>query len=155
MPTLPWQPPTSTQQRSLFWMTLLTVFLGMLTMLPGLFSVNSWFAPLWARTSLLLGLWQLGLAIWIMTIPDWSALRVALWTYALLAAFYGGLFAVVLATPRGQDLPWDLTAVRERAIPWSGGMAFFCLLAAYANGTMMSRWRKQVRKALRAREQSY
>lgn len=153
MPTLPWQPPTATQQRSLFWMTLLTVFMGMLSMLPGLASVNSWFGPFWARLSMLLGLWQLGLAIWIMTIPDWSALRVALWTYAILAAFYGGLFAVVLATPSGQALPWDLADVRERAIPWSGGMAFFCMLAAYANGTLMARWRKQVRKAQRALEQ--
>jgi len=100
-------------------------------------------------------MWQLGLAIWIMTIPDWSALRVALWAYAMLAAFYGGLFALVLATPKGQTLPWDLTEIRERAIPWCGGMAFFCMLAAYANGALMSRWRRQVRKALRALEQGY
>jgi hypothetical protein len=99
---------------------------------------------------MLLGLWQLGLAIWIMTIPDWSALRVVLWSYALLAAFYGGLLAVIMATPRGQVLPWDLTDVRERVIPWAGGMAFFCLLAAYANGTLMARWQRQLRKNLRA-----
>lgn len=99
---------------------------------------------------MLVGMWQLGLAIWVMTIPDWSALRVGLWSYALLAAFFGGLFAVTMATPSGQVLPWDLTDVRERAIVWSGGMAFFCLLAAYANGVLMSRWRRQVRKAQRA-----
>ncbi len=42
---------------------------GLLTMLPGFASLNSGFGPLWARASMLLGLWQLGLAIWIMTIP--------------------------------------------------------------------------------------
>ncbi len=52
----------------------------------------------------------------------------------------------------GQVLLWDLMDVRERAIPWCGGMAFFCLLAAYAGGTLMSRWQKQVRKAQRALE---
>lgn len=135
-------------------MTLLVLFLGLLSMLPGIASLNTSFGPVWARVSMLLGMWQLGLAIWIMTIPDWSALRVALWSYALLAAFFGGLFAVSMATPSGQVLPWDLTDVRERAIPWSGGMAFFCLLAAYANGTLMARWRKQVRKAVRALEAS-
>jgi len=152
MPTLPWQPPTVAQQRSLFWVTLVVVVLGLLTMLPGFASLNSGFAPLWARASMLLGLWQLGLAIWIMTIPDWSALRVTLWSYGLLAALYGALLAVCLATPRGQVLLWDLMDVRERAIPWCGGMAFFCLLAAYAGGTLMSRWQKQVRKAQRALE---
>lgn len=150
MPPLPWQPPTLSQQRSLFWMTLLVLLLGLLSMLPGFASLNSGFGPVWARASMLLGMWQIGLAIWIMTIPDWSALRVALWSYGLLAAFYGALLAVCMATPRGQVLLWDLTDVRERAIPWSGGMAFFCLLAAYANGTFMARWQKQVRKAQRA-----
>jgi hypothetical protein len=151
---LPWQPPTTSQQRSLFWMTLLVLTMGLLSMLPGIASLNSGFGPVWARVSMLLGMWQIGLAIWIMTIPDWSALRVALWSYALLAAFFGGLLAVTMATPSGQVLPWDLTEVRGRAIPWSGGMAFFCLLAAYANGTLMSRWQKQVRKSLRALESS-
>ena len=130
-------------------MTLLVLTLGLLSMLPGIASLNTNFGPAWARISMLLGMWQLGLAIWIMTIPDWSALRVALWSYALLAAAFGGLLAVAVATPSGQVLPWDLTDVRERAIPWSGGMAFFCLLAAYANGALMARWQKQVRNAMR------
>ncbi len=150
MPTIPWQPPTVSQQRSLFWMTLLVVALGLLSMLPGLATLSSKFEPIWARVSMLIGTWQLGLAVWIMTIPDWSTLRVMLWSYALLAAFHGGLFAVTLATPSGEILPWDLTEIRSSAIPWTGGMAFFCVLAAYASGTLMSRWRKQVRKTQRA-----
>ena len=69
---------------------------------------------------MLLGLWQLGLAIWILTIPDWSALRVALWSYALLATFYGGLLAVTVATPRGQVLPWDLTGAGRPSVAFGG-----------------------------------
>jgi hypothetical protein len=152
MPRLPWYPPTNAQERSLFWITLLVLLLGMLSMLPGLASLHLGFGPVWSRASMLLSMWQIGMAIWIMTIPDWSALRVALWGYALLATLYGGVMAVCLATPRGQMLLWDLTDVRERAIPWCGGMAFFCLLTAYVSGTLMSRWQRQVRKVLRTQE---
>jgi hypothetical protein len=147
--TLPWRPPTIQQHHAQVVWCLILILMGLLGMLPGLLGIYFDYQPIWTRVAIVIGLWQLALAGWVITIPDWIGLSVATWTYALIAAFYGAILAILLATPAGEFLPWGLNEIRQRALLWSVGMVFFSCLICYAVGNAAAKWRRQVRKDLR------
>ncbi|MDX1965057.1 MAG: hypothetical protein SFX18_18065 [Pirellulales bacterium] len=140
---------TPRQERAVLWLVAGMCSLGLLSLLPGLVHTGSGFAPQYARVVMLVGLWQLGLAIWQLTIPDWTTLRISMVAYAILATAYGAIFAVCLVTPAEKQLFWDLTEIRGSALPWCGGMVVLTLFLAYACGMVGSRWRRQLQKAIR------
>jgi len=140
----------STKQERLVMMLVAGMgMLGILALLPALIAARDGFAPLYSRAALLCGLWQLGLAVWLLTVPDWSSLRITMICHAVLAALYGTLLAATLATPPAQQLFWDLSDVRGQASPWCGGMLTLTVLMAYASGAAAAQWKRQLQKAIR------
>ena len=96
-------------------------------------------APAWARASLLWSALQLAYAVWLTSVPDWSALWVAMIVFATTATLYGTVGTVALAMPPEFDLPLDLAPVRSTATLWCFTMAAIMIGAAYGCGRVAQR----------------
>jgi hypothetical protein len=108
--------------------------LALFCMIPALPHRNLAMAPAWARIALLMGTLQIAYAIWAMTIPDRSAVRVLMMALTAVAAAYATTLTVALTTPASDSLPLDLTDMRKQAAAWCAAVMLLASLLAYACG---------------------
>ncbi|MEK6247960.1 MAG: hypothetical protein N2C12_07260 [Planctomycetales bacterium] len=99
-------------------------------------------APAWAQCLLLLSVLQLAYVGWLVTLPDWSTVRVLMVVYSSAAAIYGFLLAVVLFTPVDRPLLLMLESVRATVGIWCGIMLLTTFLGAMICGRFSHSWRK-------------
>jgi hypothetical protein len=122
---------------------LLSVFHAM----PALRHYELGAAPDWARAVAILSLIEFAYVVWMVTVPDWLTVRVAMLLFAVVSALYGMILAMVIVTPRGHPLWLDLDDVREPALWWCGGVMLVTCLMTYLCGRLSFRWRKAVNRA--------
>ncbi|MCS7305325.1 MAG: hypothetical protein NZ602_09495 [Thermoguttaceae bacterium] len=132
----------------------LGIWLGMIV----LFSIGPAFrylmlstAPGWARTVVLLGLWELAYVAWMIL----SVHRIALWIVMVVFAAGATLSAVTtaftLVAPGYEELPWGLGQIRRWAPSWFGCVLAVQTLGAYLAGRLAFLWGQMDRRLARHR----
>lgn len=99
-------------------------------------------APGWARGALVIAMIQVAYIAWMAATPDWSSVRVVMLVFAVVAAIYGGVGAMVISTPMTRLLPLTLDPVRRAAPEWCGVMLLITGLCAYLCGYISVQWRR-------------
>ena len=105
-------------------------------------------APNWARAVMLLAVVQTAFAVWLVSLPDWSTVRVAMMVMAGVTTLYGVALGVTVITPTTKPLLWDLNDVRDKASLWCATVLLLAGLMTYVCGRVAFRWRKAYRSAL-------
>jgi len=138
--------PDERRVESLKW---LTFFLGLLIVFgaaPALPHVNLFTAPGWARAAILLAVLQACYLAWMLSVPDWSTIRVIMIVFIVTAVIYAAALARILVMPPDRPLPLGLEEVRNRAVQWCGCVLTLMLLGAYLCARASSEWRRAVRR---------
>jgi hypothetical protein len=124
----------------------LAVGLGLLAvfqLIPALLQGSPAAAPTWAGLVWILVLAQVGYAVWMACLPDWTTT----WTGMIVSAAIGGVYALALAlvlvTPQSGVVWFDLDTIRRPATMWCGSVILLSSLLAYACGHVSYPWRKQ------------
>lgn len=99
-------------------------------------------APGWARGALVIATIQVAYIAWMAATPDWVSVRVVMLVFAVVAAIYGGVGAMVISTPMTRLLPLTLDPVRRAAPEWCGVMLLITGLCAYLCGHISALWRR-------------
>ncbi len=99
-------------------------------------------APAWVRAAVFLAVVQLAYAAWMIVAPDWAAVRVQMIVSAAVAAIYGLVMAMTMATPVNSPLLLGLGEVRRAAPAWCGLILIAMGAATWLCGRTSTRWRK-------------
>jgi hypothetical protein len=124
---------------------LLTVGIVLMTgfqLVPAFSHWNPSTAPGWVRWLLMLSVVQLAYAIWMVSFPDWSTVRVTMFALAAVATLYGVALGIATVTPPERSLPFDLNDVRDQVRLWCGAVLLLLGLLIYICGRIAFRWRK-------------
>ena len=101
--------------------------------------------PGWGRAVLVIAMLELAYVAWIVTVPDWSTLWIAMFAFGTVATAYGVALGVTVMTPRGSSMWLDLDELRDSARGWCTAMVILTVLLTYACGLLATRWRKAYR----------
>ncbi len=154
--------PPDAYQAEQRWITLvkyLSIGLGaaiLFSLLPVLTRgfLNLATAPTWARVVLLVSALQATYVLWLMTAPDWAALRVMMYVFAAAAALYALAGALALTAP-AERLAWlGMDEIQHAARSWCGAAMAVMMLASYVCGRFAARWRSACRQQLTARHRT-
>ena len=99
-------------------------------------------APGWARIVVLLAVVQAAYIAWMLNVPDWSSVWVAMLVFAAVSTLYGTATAIALATPIDQPMLLGMTEVRHSAGAWCGSVLLVMSLATYLCGRTSAQWRR-------------
>jgi hypothetical protein len=124
------------------WLAIGVAVLALFQTLPILRHIDLVQAPNWARLVALLVVMQLVAAIQLASLPDWSTTRVTMFLLAGVATLYGLVLGMLMVTPQGGTLIWDLNDVRDKAPLWCVASLLLLGLLIYATGSVAHRWRK-------------
>jgi hypothetical protein len=124
------------------WLALAVAMLALFQILPVVVQGDVLQGPVWTRMVALLVVVQLAAAVQLATIPDWSTTRATLFLIAAVATGYGLVLGMLLVAPKGGNLLWDLSDVRDKAPLWCIASLLLLGLLIYAVGTVAHRWRK-------------
>lgn len=153
-PALEAYQPDPGKLQTLYMLAAALVGLTIFTAVPALPHLNLSEAPNWARVVLLMCTFQLLYIAWMVSLPDWSTVWIGMVVFAVVAAAYGVIWALVAFTPAARPISFlDLENVRSRAAGWSFAVLLLTTLLTYACGRFSGRWRRDYEIA-RARKRS-
>ncbi len=118
------------------------VLLAILQVAPAILQLDPATAPPWARVSVLLAMLELAYAAWILLVPDWATMRVAMFVTATVAILYCVALGANLSTPRFTPAPLDMQTAPGGASLWCATIACAALSLTYGSGRLSHRWRK-------------
>ena len=101
--------------------------------------------PRWIYVQLFLAFLHVVYAMFLLQIPDWSALRSMSFLMLIFAALYGFVAATLLIGGAGTDVPKFLElphSLIQRSMIWSVVMLFFELLGSYVAGVEAMNWKR-------------
>ena len=99
-------------------------------------------APVWMRAILILAVSQMVLGLWIVLVPDWSALWIATLVTAGASVCFAFALALAVATPLGQPDLLEINHLRDLAQLWLTAMVLVSTTMSFACGQMSFQWRK-------------
>jgi hypothetical protein len=99
-------------------------------------------APVWMRAILVLAVSQTVLALWIVLVPDWSALWIATLVTAGASVSFAFALALAVATPVGEPDLLDMNDLRDLAQLWLTAMLLLSTTMSFACGQISFQWRK-------------
>jgi hypothetical protein len=100
-------------------------------------------APIWMRAILIIAVTQMVLGMWIVLVPDWSALWIATLVTAGASACFAFALAVAIATPVGQPDVLEMNDLRDLAQLWLTAMVLVSTTMSFACGQFSFQWRKE------------
>lgn len=124
------------------WLGVALAVLVVFQLAPALKHWNPATAPDWARCVALLAVVQLAYAVWMISLPDWSTVRVMMFVLAGVATLYGAALGVAMITPPTKPLLLDMDDVRRSAPLWCAAVLLLVCLMTYLCGRVGFRWRK-------------
>jgi hypothetical protein len=130
------------RRQAVYWLGLGLALLCLFHLAPAFHYFDLSVAPGWARAVVILTLIELALVAWMVSVPDWSTVRVAMVVFAIVAALYGAALAIVVMTPRDVPIFLDLDEKRDAARLWCGAVVLLTGLMTYVAGSMGYKWRK-------------
>ncbi|HEX4149379.1 MAG TPA: hypothetical protein VHY20_10340 [Pirellulales bacterium] len=98
----------------------------------------------WVVIVLLMSVGQLLYVVWLLSLPDWTTLRVGMVLCALCAAAYAAALSIVIATPVTHSVVLGLTDVRSRAGLWSALLCGLMCVVCYGFGREASAWHDEL-----------
>lgn len=124
------------------------IAMGMLLLsaLQALPMIQAWRAdtpPMWCWLLAVFIAAQVIYAVWLVLVPDWTTLRVAMFGLAGVSSLYSALAAIVVCTPRSSSLVLELDNVREPARLWCTVVMILATIVTYAAGHASFAWRRQ------------
>lgn len=105
--------------------------------------------PAWLIAIVGLSCLEVALAVWLMSLPDWSMLTMGAVACGLVAAAYASGLAMVITNQSAGSLPLDLIDVRNTAGGWCTGNALAWGMISYAMFRSSRLWRRNTRRYLR------
>ncbi len=85
---------------------------------------------------------QIAYACWMLLVPDWSTVWVAMLVLAAVAALYGTALGIAWVTPQGSLVPLGMLQTRAQAQLWCAAVIVLTLGLTYACGRVSHRWHK-------------
>jgi phage FluMu protein Com len=134
--------PERSRVHTVYWLGLGLFALVLFQLAPALRYWNLATAPDWARYVMMLAVVQLGFAIWMTSLPDWSTVRVTMFVLAGVATLYGVTLGIAALTSPTNSLPFDMDDVRDKVRLWSAAVLLLVCLMTYICGRVGFRWRK-------------
>ncbi len=99
-------------------------------------------APDWARVLIVLAMVQLAYCAWMVLVPDWSTVWIAMLVFAVVTALYGAALGAVMFTPTGEPVLLGMDEVRQPARLWCGAILLLSGLMTYVCGRISFWWRR-------------
>ena len=126
------------------WLALVLGGIVVFSMLPAVrvAGLNLETAPGWARAAVLIAALQALVLLWMLAVPDFSSVWVAMLVFAGVAAVYALATSMALAAPPGKPLPLQLGEVRRTAGTWCGAVLALNALGTYLAGRLSTRWQQ-------------
>jgi hypothetical protein len=124
---------------------LLAMALALLTgmcLWPALANIGSFGDRLWVSAVVFLSALQLAYIIWMLSVPDWSTLRVMMGVFTCVAAVYGMGMAATFFSEPGDPTVLQFEPPHERAPLWCGLIVILSGLMVYLLGRCDTAWRK-------------
>jgi hypothetical protein len=109
-------------------------------------------APDWARLVLLVSALQLAYVAWMVSVPDWTSVWVAMLVYAVVTALYCAGMAIFMYTPADSPLVLDLEEYRYSAAGWCLAVVLLTGMMTFVAGKTSAGWRRSYVLALRRRQ---
>lgn len=134
--------PTRALTRRVYLVGMGLAVVALVAALPALSYLSFSEAPIWARLVLLTSAVQLAYVGWMCLVPDWSTVRITMFVGAGVAAAYGFVMAVAIATPPGAPTMFDMDPVRSIAVRWCAMIMALLAVATFFSGRLAFRWRK-------------
>ena len=135
--------PEGTRLQMMYLLAGALMTLALMTSWPGLMHFRQGDVPGWVAIVLLMAVAQLVYVVWLLSLPDWSTLRLGMVLSAACATAYACGLAIIIATPASRSMALGLGEIRSSAGLWS---AFQCALLAatsYGFGRESSAWREE------------
>ena len=131
----------------------LTFFLGLtvvFSVAPIVLHLDLLAEPSWPRGVLVVAVLQACYLAWMLSVPDWSTIRVLMIVFLLAAAIYATAMTWIALTPPEEPLQFGLEEVRNRALQWCGCVLTLMLFGAYLCARASSDWRSAVNREMAA-----
>lgn len=131
-------------RRKTVWLATGMLLVALFQSLP-LAAIHDWReAPPWAQAILLLAALEIAYAAWMLLVPDWSTVWVAMLVLTGVCMLYGTALGIAWVGPRGWPLPLGIDQVRGNCQPWCAAVIGVTFLLTYACGRVSRRWKKAV-----------
>ena len=124
---------------------LLAAALALLTgicLWPALANLGSFGDRLWVSAVIFLSALQLAYIIWMVSVPDWSTLRVMMGVFTCVAAMYGMGMAVAFFSEPGDATVLHFSGPHARVTLWCGLIVILSGLIVYLLGRCDTSWRR-------------
>lgn len=143
-PTVIGYQPEGLWRRRTVWLATGLLLVALFQALP-LTSVRAWStAPPWAQAVILLAGLEVAYAAWMLLVPDWSTVWVAMLMLTGVCVAYGAALGIAWVGPRGWPLPLGIDKVRGYCQPWCAAVIAVTFAQTYACGRVSRRWKKRV-----------
>jgi hypothetical protein len=139
---------------TLRWLAALLCCIALLSASPAVPYYSLAGAPSWAILVLVIAALQIIYIAWMVTLPDWSSVRVLMLVFAFSAAVYGCALAMVLVAEPTPDMPLHLYSVHRLAMPWCAAMVLLAFLGSYLCGRFSHGWYRGYARALQAAQRT-
>lgn len=137
--------PTLDQRRALHHAAAALAMVAVAAAIPVVGQLPSATLPTWAQLSLAVMAVQLAYVGWMLSLPDWSTLRLTTWVFALIASGYASLLAALYFAPPGR-LAWlELDPLKQPAIGWCLLVATGTTAVCLWTGRRAAAWRGETR----------
>lgn len=134
--------PERSRVLTVYWLGLSMLLFVLFQMVPVMGHLNPASSPNWARAVLLLALLQLAFGSWMVSLPDWSTVRVSMVVLASVATTYCVALGMAMLTPATRSMALDLDDVRDKVLLWCTAVLLVACLLTYIAGRIGFRWRK-------------
>ena len=145
--------PDKSKLQTVYWLAAGLLALTAVCLWPAVKHYDHLATPTWAKVVLLLSALQLSYIAWMLSVPDWSTLRVMMVVFTVVSALYGtGMTIAFFSSPDdpaagGSFL--QLHDVQQYAATWCALVVLLGGLMTYLLGRCDSRWRKAFRLSVR------
>jgi hypothetical protein len=95
----------------------------------------------WARGLMFVALLQFAYIGWMVSVPDWATMRVAMFILAGVATVYGVVLGIAVRTPLYFSLPLGMDEVRGTISLWCFAAILLAAAMSCVCGRLASQWR--------------
>lgn len=134
--------PELARVRTVRWLAAGLAVLTAICLWPALANIGSFGDRLWVSAVVFLSALQLAYIIWMLTVPDWSTLRVMMGVFTCVATAYGTGMAISFSSDPGDSTLLHISGPHARVTLWCGLVVILSGLMVFLLGRCDTAWRR-------------